>query len=109
MAETSSGGDALIIDGFAAGLADGTLSWFCDPKAWEPAEGQVEGTGGDWKVNEEGQLVISPPAKKDFWRKTYYTPILCKDDGSCLFATIAADETVMMETSFTLDPKKQFE
>ena len=53
--------------------------------------------------------MISPPAKKDFWRKTYYTPILCKDDGSCLFATIPADETVMLETSFTLDPKKQFE
>ena len=70
---------------------------------------QVEGTGGDWKVDQEGQLVISPPAKKDFWRKTYYTPILCKDDGSCLFATIPADETVMLETSFTLVPKKQFE
>ena len=108
-AAESSGSHAVIIDGFAAGLADGGLAWFCDPKGWTPVDGRREGMGGDWKVDDEGQLVVSPPAKKDFWRKTYYTPILCKDDGSCLFATIPADETVMVETTFTLDPKKQFD
>jgi regulation of enolase protein 1 (concanavalin A-like superfamily) len=112
-AESASGSAAasVIIDGFAAGIADGSLAWYCDPKAWMPGavDGQREGVGGDWNVDEEGQLVISPPAKKDFWRKTYYTPVLCKDDGSCLFATIPAGETVMVETSFTLDPKKQFD
>jgi regulation of enolase protein 1 (concanavalin A-like superfamily) len=106
---TTDTSDAIILQGFAAGLADGRLAWFCDPKSWAPAEGQSEGTGGDWRLDDEGQLVVSAPAKKDFWRKTYYTPVLCKDDGPCLFATIQADETVMMETSFTLDPKKQFD
>ena len=106
---TDGAADTLIVHGFAAGIADGRLQWFCDPKSWKPNEGQREGRGGDWKVDDKDQLVITPPAKKDFWRKTYYTPVLCKDDGSCLFATIPADETVMLETSFTLSPKKQFD
>ena len=100
----------LLVEGF--GSVGDRLKWFCEPSAWETAEGApgaAEGVGGHWSVDEDGQLVIGPPSKKDFWRKTYYTPVLCKDDGPCLFATVGADETVMVETAFTLVPKKQFD
>jgi regulation of enolase protein 1 (concanavalin A-like superfamily) len=86
-----------------------TLAWYCDPSAWQPLAGVSEGSGGSWKVDEAGQLIIAPPSKKDFWRKTFYTPTLCKDDGSCLFATMPATQSYMVETSFTLDNKRQFD
>lgn len=101
-----------MIDGFA-GIGT-TLTWFCDPTSWAAAGARMamgdEGAGGAWGVDHStGALTVCPPSKKDFWRKTYYTPILCKDDGPCLFATVPIDQTVTMETSFTLDPKKQFD
>ena len=82
------------------------LSWLCDPRGWAPAENEREGQGGDWRV-EEGKLVISAPAKKDYWRKTYYSPVLVKDDGPCLVATLPAERCVTVSASFTLQPKRQ--
>lgn len=102
----------VLVEGF--GGVGTQLAWYCDPAAWpEPQVGassvMTEGRGGHWSVDSEGRLIIAPPTKKDFWRKTYYQPVLCKDDGPCLFATVPAADTVVMETSFTLDPKKQFD
>lgn len=42
-------------------------------------------------------------------RKTYYQPVVCKDDGPCLFASVPAADVVTMETSFTLKPVRQFD
>ena len=101
--------DAIVVEGF--GEIGTKLTWYCDPAGWPESKlpSQSEGRGGKWCVDGEGSLVVEPPTKKDFWRKTYYQPVLCKDDGPCLFATVASDEVVTMQTSFTLDPKKQFD
>lgn len=66
------------------------------------------GQDGNWSV-EDSVLTLSPPAKKDFWRKTFYEPMLVKDDGSCLFSTLPDNECFTVETSFILNPKRQFD
>lgn len=66
-----------IIEGFG-GIASGELVWFCDPACWAPEDGELEGAGGKWHVDGD-RLVVAAPSKKDFWRKTYYDPILVKD------------------------------
>lgn len=86
-----------------------SLSWFCDPTMWKAQPGKREGMDGGWKVNASGELILSPPAKKDFWRRTYYQPLLIKDDGPCLFATVPLSEAFTCETSFTLDAMRQFD
>lgn len=87
------------------------LKWFCPPEGWDV----VDGAGGDeekrgwWKV-EGSKLLLAPPARKDFWRKTYYQPLLVKDDGPFLYRTVATkDLPVTVETSFTITGKSQFD
>lgn len=66
-------------------------------------------SGGWWKI-EDGKLLIAPKAKQDFWRKTYYDPLLVKDDGAFLYHLVAEkDLPVTIETSFSLTPKAQFD
>lgn len=83
------------------------LRWYCAPDCWtednnDLVEGKREGRDGSWTVDDEGQLVVKPPAKKDFWRKTYYEPLLVKDDGPALFATVPIHKPIMAETCFTI-------
>ena len=85
------------------------LNWClldCAPDCWQEddslVEGRREGRDGSWEVDDDGQLVVKPPAKKDFWRKTYYRPLLVKDDGPCLFATVPNNKAIMATTSFTI-------
>lgn len=53
---------------------------------------------------------MAPKAKRDFWRKTYYEPLLVKDDGSFLYHLVSAkDLPVTIETSFSLTPNAQFD
>ena len=115
----------MLVDGFANigpylrtrsspdSVAGSELAWFCDPTAWRSSSSAeckgVEGDGGHWCVDGKGCLVLGAPSKKDFWRKTFYSPVLCKDDGPCLFATLPNSQPVMMETTFTLDYKRQFD
>ena len=48
--------------------------------------------------------------QKVFWRKTYYEPLLVKDDGSVYYSLIRQNDLpVTIETSFTLTPKAQFD
>lgn len=54
----------------------GPLLWYRGPATWTTPEEKK----GWWKI-ENGELHFAPPAKKDFWRKTYYEPLLVKDDG----------------------------
>jgi regulation of enolase protein 1 (concanavalin A-like superfamily) len=84
------------------------------------------GKAGWWKVvtvtkqqQKEKKVVVlqlAPPAKRDFWRKTYYEPLLVKDDAPFLYRLIENPTTtkdklpVMVETSFTIhNPKSQFD
>eukprot|EP01065_Artemidia_motanka_P006122 TRINITY_DN1299_c0_g1_i1.p1 TRINITY_DN1299_c0_g1~~TRINITY_DN1299_c0_g1_i1.p1 ORF type:complete len:231 (+),score=79.74 TRINITY_DN1299_c0_g1_i1:64-756(+) len=81
--------------------------WLCDPRSWpKPTGGRREGAGGDREVR-DGELILTPPAKKDLWRRTYYKPLLIKDDASCLVRPLSGKTTV--ETCFTVFPKRQFD
>jgi regulation of enolase protein 1 (concanavalin A-like superfamily) len=100
------------IQGGAKSPSIGRLQWYCAPDSWGNAGSGTDTTGsktrrkvadGRWHVTDlpssssfsgdvassrtrtTTQLTIYPPAKKDFWRKTYYKPMLVKDDGPFLF------------------------
>lgn len=45
----------------------------------------------------------------DYWRKTYYTPLLLKDNGHFLNKVMATDDDFVLETTFTLTPFRQFD
>jgi regulation of enolase protein 1 (concanavalin A-like superfamily) len=84
------------------------LKWYCAPDSWSNTNTR-EGKGGWWE-NSQGELLIGAPAKKDFWRKTYYEPLLVKDDGPLLYSVVPIQAfPCMIETSFTLSPKCQFD
>lgn len=127
---------------------DGRLQWYCAPDSWGNAGGKTdktpsrEGADGMWYVQASpssclggeppprtttttSQLTIYPPAKKDFWRKTYYKPKLVKDDGPFLFYALPSMSKVTdgvvenedsgddlyytIETSFCLTAVCQFD
>lgn len=95
----------------------GQLQWYCAPDSWDIADPeQREGRGGRWSVERNddvsggsSRLVLAPPAKKDFWRKTYYEPILIKDDGPFLYRRLSAEKWYTIETSFRLTAERQFD
>jgi regulation of enolase protein 1 (concanavalin A-like superfamily) len=87
-----------------------SLNWYCPPEGWisydlptatSGAE-KEESKRGWWKVD-GSKLLLVPPAKKDFWRKTYYQPLLVKDDGPFLYRIVPMNDLpVTIETSFTI-------
>jgi regulation of enolase protein 1 (concanavalin A-like superfamily) len=92
------------------------LLWYAAPDSWQIMEGRDEGRGGSWKAcsverNEKLNvgLVLYPPSKKDFWRKTFYEPVLVKDDGPFLYAELDGDQWYTVETSFVLHAQSQFD
>jgi regulation of enolase protein 1 (concanavalin A-like superfamily) len=105
---------------------DALLKWFCPPDGWTGTDttdndnndnngedckksSSREGKGGWWEVS-QGELLLAAPAKKDFWRKTYYEPLLVKDNAPFLYSTISMkDMPFTIETKFTIQPKKQFD
>lgn len=99
------------VEGFTTVGKEGGLEWYCPPDGWKDTwtDDSREGKGGWWRV-EDGMLLMAPPAKKDFWRKTYYQPLLVKDDGSFLYATVPqANLPVTVQTTLSLTPKAQFD
>lgn len=118
----------VLVEGFGSLGDRPVLRWFAAPDSWPLLpDGAEEGRGGSWEVRaaEEGSdteasaasttksrssvLVLCPPAKKDFWRKTYYDPLLVKDDGPFLYTALNADERYTVETSFVLHAQHQFD
>lgn len=89
------------------------LHWYCAPDSWDDGTldpNRREGRGGSWSVLKDGEsLAICPPAKKDFWRKTYYNPVVVRDDGPCVFATLSNEKTFTIETTFELEARRQFD
>jgi regulation of enolase protein 1 (concanavalin A-like superfamily) len=115
-------------------LGQACLRWYAPPHAWPLASSSLssaheegaseskeeeEGRGGSWGLRsvqdaEDGEevtiiLKLHPPAKKDFWRKTYYDPVLVKDDGPFLFYELDASERYTVEASFVLTARAQFD
>ena len=76
------------------------LKWYCPPDG-EEQETTTQQRG--WWAVKESKLLLAPPPKKDFWRKSYYQPLLVKDDGPFLYKTVSVmDLPVTIETSFTI-------
>jgi len=69
-----------------------SLRWHCEP--------------AEWSVK-EGELVIVADANRDFWQRTFYSPLLRKDDAPALLATVDGEAT--LEVAFTLSPAAQFD
>jgi dTDP-4-dehydrorhamnose reductase/regulation of enolase protein 1 (concanavalin A-like superfamily) len=86
----------------------GRLRWRCAPDSWSPASGR-EGCDGSWRM-EDNKLIVYPAAKKDYWRKTYYEPMLLKDDGAVLeCAGLNTDQHYTVEAKFDLVAAAQFD
>lgn len=86
------------------GIENGDLKWYCPPDGWKSDDADLSSNKkeGWWKI-EESRLLLAPHPRKDFWRKTYYQPLLVKDDGPFLYRTVSlADLPVTIETSFTI-------
>ena len=58
---------------------------------------------------EGDSLIIRPPAKSDFWRKTYYEPVLLADKAPFLYYPLQKDTFYTVETTFNLTADCQFD
>jgi regulation of enolase protein 1 (concanavalin A-like superfamily) len=88
------------------------LRWFCRPGSWTSDDKDTDKTNqGWWKISDDkSKLDLSPDAKRDFWRKTYYQPLLVKDDAPFLYRSISMTNLpITVETSFSLSAKSQFD
>ena len=104
----------LIQDGFQNEEGEEeVMKWYCEPGKWEVpfnAEAETEGYGGSWEILDGGErMIIRPDSKKDFWRRTYYTPLLIKDDGPCYMRSLPANLKCTMEVFFTIRAFRQFD
>jgi regulation of enolase protein 1 (concanavalin A-like superfamily) len=94
------------------GATTGGLLWFCPPGSWSTKDdGLEESQRGWWKLSkEDSELCLAPPAKRDFWRKTYYEPLLVKDDAPFLYRSVCLkDLPITIETGFSISSKSQFD
>jgi hypothetical protein len=91
---------------------DEAFHWLNDPKLQGPAEpdpsGETPGSGGDYTVTAD-KLTLSPPAYRDFWSRTFYSPTLVKHDASALLRTVPYEAECTVEVDFDLTPKTQFD
>ena len=87
------------------------MEWINHPAKWPEAKTvEAEGYGGNTEMADGGStLVLSPPSKKDFWRKTYYSPVILKDDGPVLARRMPSAPTLSMQVTFELTPVRQFD
>lgn len=88
------------------------LQWLNDPSAWQVGDssGLTEGSGGSFEISEDGaDLYMSAPAFKDFWARTYYSPLLIKHDASSLMGEIPVDAEATISVDFDFTPMNQFD
>lgn len=65
--------------------------------------------GSSSAVIKDGKLEVVPVAGRDYWAKTFYKPLLVKDDAQTLLTLVKQDQEVTLSTSFTLKPRAQFD
>ena len=74
------------------------------------ADSETEGFGGSATVADDGStLTLAPPAKKDFWRRTFYEPTMIKGDASALLCEVGAKEEATLELTFSFVAVEQFD
>ncbi|KAL7579602.1 hypothetical protein ACA910_007967 [Epithemia clementina (nom. ined.)] len=83
---------------------EGRLEWYCPPDGWdEHRSSENESRKGRWDVDHQtGELTLYPAAEKSFWRRTHYDPVLIKDDGALLYATLEKCRSYTVEASLRL-------
>mmetsp|Transcript_179 Transcript_179/g.254 ORF Transcript_179/g.254 Transcript_179/m.254 type:complete len:217 (+) Transcript_179:118-768(+) len=81
-----------------------SATWHCPPGP-ELSQGASEQQPG-WRFDGT-ELRIIPAERRDFWMRTYYDPLLCKDDAAALTCT-ATDEATL-DVRFTLESASQFD
>jgi regulation of enolase protein 1 (concanavalin A-like superfamily) len=97
------------------GFSDPRMSWLNHPSGWEgalpaDADSETEGFGGSATVADDGStLTLAPPAKKDFWRRTFYEPTMIKGDASALLCEVGAEEEATLELTFSFVAVEQFD
>ena len=60
-------------------------------------------------MNISDTLVLVPRPNKDYWQRTFYKPLLQKDDAPRFTAPVSADAEATLEVSFSLEHKAQFD
>ncbi len=87
------------------------FSWFHHPESWEveDVDGETEGSAGKVIELTAGKIVFRAPAKKDFWSRTFYTPLLIKSDASGYLIPIKGDREATVAVDFDLNPISQFD
>ena len=85
------------------------ITKFDDPRLkWD--NGSPVNNGGHWSVDKiDGSLTISPEPRRDYWSRTFYSPLLVKTDAQTLLATVPVEKEIMLTTAFTLTPISQFD
>jgi regulation of enolase protein 1 (concanavalin A-like superfamily) len=91
-------------------FTDQRFRWLNNPKEWnvEDETGELEGSKGDFLISSD-RLIITPPAFKDFWCRTYYSPLLIKSDASALTCSIPAHEECTFAIDFEFNACAQFD
>lgn len=88
------------------------LFWLHEPTKWGISDpnGQLEGSEGSYHISSNGkELRMQAPAKKDFWSKTFYNPLLIKCDASALLASVPIADEITAKIEFEFEPKSQFD
>jgi regulation of enolase protein 1 (concanavalin A-like superfamily) len=86
------------------------LKWMADTNTGDQHHiiGETEGTGGSFEISDK-VMKIKPPAYKDFWARTYYSPTLLKSDACGYLFPIAAEEEATIKVDFSYTPVLQFD
>jgi hypothetical protein len=100
----------LLVNSFE----DSKFEWFHHPEQWTVAEenvvvGETEGTGGCIEHISPDELRFQAPAKKDFWARTFYSPLLIKNDATGYLYPVAGDVEVTASVTFSLNAISQFD
>jgi regulation of enolase protein 1 (concanavalin A-like superfamily) len=91
-------------------FADQRLRWLNGPVAVGASPTGDLGADGSFTIEGDGaQLTMRAPAKKDFWSKTFYTPLLIKSDASALLCSVSDEQEVTVKIDFTFNPVSQFD
>lgn len=91
---------SLLAEGFSSCV------WKNEPGSWGDGEGK-----GSWCLTEDKKyLEVIADSNRDYWQKTYYRPLLVKDDGPRFVVELptSVDEWTMTVT-MELNPKQQFD
>jgi regulation of enolase protein 1 (concanavalin A-like superfamily) len=79
-----------------------------DDTRWSWHNGSPNDFGGS-AVIKDSELEVVPVAGRDYWARTFYKPLLVKDDAQMFVTNVARGFEVTISTSFTLRPRAQFD